>query len=154
MATSMAGHAHDAVHQGAAWRVVADVVQRWVATVGLVGCGIQVAFAAYGFWAAQSHPGDEAFGRQAFASHAITGEVLQYLALAMLLFGILSRADVKGWVVPLIVALLLFGAQGPLVGLGFDVNPWFGALHALDGMVITAGFGWLAVSRWLHPMRE
>ena len=152
MAIPVTGQAHDAVHHGAAWRVVADVVQRWVATVGLVICGIQVAFAAYGFWVIQSHPGDEAFGRQAFASHALTGTVLSYLALAMLILGIISRADVKGWVVPLIAALLLFGVQGPLVGLGFGVNPWFGALHALDGMVITAGFAWIALSRWLRPM--
>lgn len=139
------------VGQAPTWRASADIVHRWAATVGVVACGFQVAFAAYGFWVVQANPGDEEVGRAAFAMHGDTGHALGYLSLALLILGIITRVNRKAWLLPLVLAILLFAVQGPLVGLGFGVSPWFGGLHALDGMLITAGFTWLAYDRWVHP---
>ncbi|WP_033371785.1 hypothetical protein [Humibacter albus] len=135
------------------YRIVADRVQRIGAIVGMAVCAVQVAFAAYGFWLGTEHAGDEAADRAAFVPHAVTGQVLQYLAVLLLICGLIAWAGWKSWVIPLVLAVLLFVVQGMLVGLGFGVNPWFGALHAFDGMVITGGFVWLTIDRVRHPLR-
>lgn len=136
------------------YRVIFDRVQFVGAIAGMVICALQVAFAAFGFWQGTRHPGDEAADRAAFLPHAATGQVLQYLAVVLLICGLIAWAGWKSWVIPLVLAVLLFVVQGLLVGLGFDVNPWFGALHAFDGMVITAGFVWLTVDRARHPLLQ
>lgn len=140
------------VRQGTvgAVRLVADGVQRWLAAAAVVLCAIQIAFAGSGFWATAT--GGEAAGRAAFEPHAINGEVLQWIAVALLVGGIIARANKKAWIIPLVVAVLLWGVQGLLVGLGFGVSTFFGALHAFDGTVITAGFVWLAYDRWQHRL--
>ncbi|QAY60452.1 hypothetical protein ET475_10940 [Microbacterium protaetiae] len=137
----------------AGWRIGFDRAQRIGAIIGMALCALQVAFAAYGFWVSTQSGGDEAVGRAAFTMHTVTGEVLQYLAAALLVCGLLARSGWKCWVLPLVMAVLLFAVQGPLVGLGFGVSAWFGALHAFDGMLITAGFVWLGVDRMLYPLR-
>lgn len=136
----------------ASYRVAADVAERWLAAVGVVLCALQIVFAAAGFWGAEEKPGDQAAGMAAFAPHAMTGTILGYLAVLLLLLGLVSRANVKAWMLPLIAAVLLLVVQGMLVGLGFGVSRWFGALHAFSGTVITAGFVWLAIDRFRHPM--
>jgi uncharacterized membrane protein YgdD (TMEM256/DUF423 family) len=82
----------------------------------------------------------------------MNGEVLQYLAVLLLILGLVARSGWKAWVIPLVLAVMLFTVQGILVGLGFDVNEWFGFLHAISGTVITAGFVWLMIDRWRHPL--
>ncbi len=47
---------------------------------------------------------------------------------------------------------LPFAAPAVLVGIGFGVNPWFGFLHAVGGTVSTAGFTWLMIDRFRHPL--
>lgn len=135
------------------YRVGADIAQRWFALLGVVLCALQIGFAALRFWQSLN-PGDEAAGRAAFAPHAMTGEVLQYLAVLLLILGLISRPNLKAWIIPLVVAVLLFVVQGMLVGLGFGVSPWFGFMHAISGTVITAGFLWLMLDRWRHPLRS
>jgi len=134
------------------YRVVADRVQAWGALLGVVLCAVQVAFAALGFWGAQEHPGDEAADRAAFDPHVVNGMILQYLAVVLLLLGIVTAVSWKVWVIPLALAILLFAVQGLLVGLGFEVGKWFGALHAFSGMAITAGFAWLMIDRFRRPL--
>ncbi|WP_417564632.1 hypothetical protein [Microbacterium sp.] len=136
----------------AGWRVIFDKLELIGAIIGAVLCALQVAFAAYGFWIVATGAGGEAAGREAFGMHVMNGTVLSYLAVALLICGLLARAGWKGWVIPLVIAVLLFAVQGPLVGLGFGVSPWFGALHAFDGMIVTAGFVWLLVDRAAHPL--
>ncbi|MBX3068370.1 MAG: hypothetical protein KF867_08195 [Cryobacterium sp.] len=137
----------------AGYRVGAHVIARWVALLAVIACALQVAFAAYGFWIAATSGGDEALTRNAFWSHTLTGQILQYSAAALFVLGLIAWTGWKGWVIPLVLAVLLFVVQGLLVGLGFGVNPWFGALHAFDGMIITAGFVWLMVNRWRDPRK-
>lgn len=136
----------------ATYRIVADSIQRWLAMLGFILCAVQIAFAASGFWGVVENPGDQAAGIAAFEPHFIMGKVLQYLALVLLVLGVLSRANWKSWAIPLVLAILLFVVQGVLVGLGFELGRWYGALHAFDGTIITAGFVWLWYDRWRHPL--
>jgi hypothetical protein len=138
----------------AGWRVVFDRLVLIGAIIGVVTCACQVAFAAYGFWVLALNPGDEQAAMSAFEMHATTGMILSYLAIALLIFGLLSRASWKSWAIPLVLAILLWGVQGMLVGLGFSVSPWYGALHAFSGMTIAGGFVWLTVNRSRHPLHS
>ncbi|WP_166999175.1 hypothetical protein [Paramicrobacterium fandaimingii] len=137
----------------AGWRTVIDRIYQWVALLGLVLALLQVAFAALGFWGAEEKPGDQAWGMAAFEPHAINGMVLYVIAAVLFILGLLSRANWKVWVVPLVLFILLYGVQGMLVGLGFGVSKWFGFLHALNGAVIIAGFAWVYLNRVRRPLR-
>lgn len=137
----------------ASYRVVFDVIERWLALLGVLLCALQFSFAALGFWGAEEKPGDQAHGMAAFAPHAVNGQILGYLAILTLIAGIVSRANVAAWLIPLVLAVLLMLVQGLLVGLGFEVSKWYGFLHALDGAIISAGFVWLMIDRFRHPLR-
>lgn len=152
--SSLASEATARIHPGhvARFRTVADVAQRWLATLGVVLCAVQIGLAALGFWGANLHPGNETADRAAFAPHAMMGSVLQWLAIVLLILGLLAMANWKGWVLPLIAGVLLWLAQGMLVGLGFSVSIWFGFAHAVSGTVITAALVWLMVNRWQHHL--
>ncbi|HEU4849370.1 MAG TPA: hypothetical protein VFS93_03075 [Terrimesophilobacter sp.] len=138
----------------AGWRVVCDVIFKWLALLGLVLGLLQVAFAALGFWGAEEKPGDQAWGMAAFEPHAINGMILYGLAVVLLILGVLSRANWKVWVLPIVLFLLLYFVQGLLVGLGFGVSKWYGFLHAVDGVLIIAGFAWLYFDRMRHPLKK
>lgn len=133
-------------------RLVADGVQRWLAIAAVALCAIQFALAGFGFWVTAVSGGNQAAGRAAFEPHAIDGQVLQWIAIALLIGGVIAHANKKAWIIPLVLAILLWVVQGLLVGLGFGVSAVFGALHAFDGTVITAGFVWLAYDRWQHRL--
>jgi hypothetical protein len=135
----------------ASYRVYADLAQRWLALVGVVLCALQVAFAAFGFWVFATS--GEGAAREAFEAHGTNGLVLGILALVLLVLGVVARSGWKAWVIPLVLAVLLFVVQAVLAGLGFEVSPWWGFAHALDGMLIAAGFVWLMLDRWRHPLR-
>ncbi|SEB44929.1 Uncharacterized membrane protein YgdD, TMEM256/DUF423 family [Paramicrobacterium humi] len=141
------------VERVAGWRVVCDRILQWVALLGLVLALLQVAFAALGFWGAEEKPGDQAWGMAAFEPHAIDGQVLYIVAAVMFILGLLSRANWKVWVIPLVLFILLYFVQGLLVGLGFGISRWFGFLHAVDGVLIIAGFAWVFFDRLRHPLR-
>lgn len=137
----------------AGWRLIFDVIQKWVALLGLLLSLLQVAFAALGFWGAEEKPGDQAWGMEAFGLHATNGMILYTVAAVLFALGILTLSGWKAWVIPLVLFLLLFFVQGILVGLGFGVSRWFGFLHALDGTLIIAGFAWLYFDRLRHPLK-
>ncbi|MPV50611.1 hypothetical protein GCG21_11465 [Pseudactinotalea sp. HY160] len=148
-----AGHEPAPVPAVAGYRSGFDTAQRWLALLGVVLCALQIGFAALGFWGAQAAGGGEDATRAAFAPHGELGTVLGYLALLVLVTGLLARSGWKSWVIPLVLAVLLFAVQGMLVGLGFEVSRWFGFVHALSGTVITAGFVWLMLDRFRAPLR-
>src|SRR5690606_39961694 len=136
------------------WRVVCDQIFKWVALLGLVLSLLQVAFAALGFWGAEEKPGDQEWGMAAFEPHAVNGMILYAVTIVLVILGLLSRANWSVWVIPIALFLLLYFVQGLLVGLGFGVSRWFGFLHAVDGVLIVAGFGWLFGDRMRHPLRS
>ncbi|HET7388055.1 MAG TPA: hypothetical protein VFJ19_15475 [Nocardioidaceae bacterium] len=133
-------------------RVGADVAQRWLSGLGLVLCALQVAFAALGFWGGYNNGGSRQATESAFEAHAINGQILGVIAVLLLIAGLVSRANHKAWAIPLVLAILLWAVQGLLVGLAFDSGRYFGFLHALDGMVITALFAWLLYDRVQHRL--
>ncbi|MGH7921905.1 MAG: hypothetical protein ACREQM_18465, partial [Candidatus Dormibacteraceae bacterium] len=133
-------------------RIAADATQRWLAILGAALCAIQVALAGLGFWGAAGAGMNQAAEKAAFAPHALNGQVLEWLAVVLLAAGIVARANRKAWIIPLLLGILLWVVQGLLVGLGFGVSQLFGALHALDGTLIAAGFVWLAYDRWQHRL--
>lgn len=137
----------------AGWRVTFDVIQKWVALLGLLLSLLQVAFAALGFWGAEEKPGDQAWGMEAFGLHATNGMILYTIAAVLFVLGLLALSGWKAWVIPLVLFLLLFFVQGILVGLGFGESRWYGFLHALDGTLIIAGFAWLYFDRLRHPLK-
>jgi len=137
----------------AGWRVTFDVIQKWVALLGLLLSLLQVAFAALGFWGAEEKPGDQAWGMEAFGLHATNGMILYTIAAVLFVLGLLALSGWKAWVIPLVLFLLLFFVQGILVGLGFGVSRWYGFLHALDGTLIIAGFAWLYFDRLRRPLK-
>lgn len=137
----------------AGWRVVCDVLFKWIALIGLLLSLLQVPFAALGFWGAEEKPGDQAWGMAAFEWHSINAMVLYAIAIILLVLGVLSLANWKVWVLPIALFLLLYFVQGILVGLGFGLSRWYGFLHALDGVLIIALFAWLYFDRMRHPLR-
>ncbi|MBX3091092.1 MAG: hypothetical protein KF801_01115 [Cryobacterium sp.] len=144
----------NAVKPVPSWRVVCDVLFKWVALLGLVLALLQVPFAALGFWGAEEKPGDQAWGMAAFEWHSTNAMILYAVAIVLFVLGVLSLANWKVWVLPIVLFLLLYFVQGILVGLGFGVSKWYGFLHALDGVLIIAGFAWLYFDRMRHPLRK
>lgn len=134
------------------WRIACDTIFRWVALLGSVLSILQVAFAALGFWGAEEKPGDQAWGMAAFEPHVINGMILYGIAAVLFVLGLLSMSGWPRWVVPLVLFVLLFWVQGLLVGLGFSESRWYGFLHAISGLVIIGGFGWLFGDRTRHPL--
>lgn len=90
----------------------------------------------------------------AFEPHAINGMILYAVTIVLLVLGLLSRANWSVWLIPIVLFLLLYFVQGLLVGLGFGVSRWFGFLHAINGVIIIAGFGWLFGDRLRRPLRR
>lgn len=147
-------HHHVDVAELAPSRITADVVQRWGATLAVVLCALQFAFAALGFWGGVLGGGSEEVTRAAFAPHTVNGDILGWLSVALLICGLVSRVSWRSWVLPLVCAVLTLVVQGTLVGLGFGVSKWFGFLHALDGALITAGLVWLMIDCWSRRGEE
>jgi Family of unknown function (DUF6220) len=81
-------------------------------------------------------------GNDAFTAHAINGMLMSVLALAILVFAVVAKEG--GRTVGLAVLLLLLTAvvQSVLAALGDD-TPFFGALHALDGLALLGLAGFL-----------
>ena len=133
-------------------RLFADAAQRWLAITGALLCVLQVGLAALGFWGGYQDCGSEKVTKAAFEPHAVNGELLGVVAVLLLVAGLVGRANTKAWVIPLVLGVLLWAVQGLLVGLAFGVGPYFGLLHAVDGMAIMGLFMWLAADRRRHPL--
>ena len=78
----------------AGWRLIIDVVQKWVALLGLLLSLLQVAFAALGFWGAEEKPGDQAWGMAAFLPHATNGMILYIVAAVLFAIALVLHLDV------------------------------------------------------------
>jgi hypothetical protein len=133
-------------------RSQADMAFRYLSYLGVLGCAIQFAFAGLGMFSIPdeikgitdpvAQENAEAGG---FSLHATNGAVLGYIALVMLIAAIVARPNKKSWINALVITVLMWVVQGISVGLGFEVSPWFGALHAFSGVVVTGLFVWMAI---------
>jgi hypothetical protein len=99
----------------------ADAILRVLATITLIGVGVQFLLAGAG-----------AFG-EGFDPHAVLGRALGWWTLLLLVVVLVARADIVIAVV--LVVLAMFG-QELLAALGREVSGWYGTLHVVNGMVI------------------
>jgi hypothetical protein len=103
----------------------ADAVLRVVATITLIGVGVQFLLAGAG-----------AFG-ESFDLHVVFGRALGWWTLLLLLVTVLvARAGRADIVIAVVVVVLAIVGQALLAALGREVSGWFGTLHVVNGVVI------------------
>lgn len=76
-----------------------------------------------------------AFGGD-FGVHGILGTVIGATSILLLIVTLVARPSKKFIWLAVALAVLAAPVQTVLAAVGFNVNPWFGALHALNGVVI------------------
>jgi Family of unknown function (DUF6220) len=81
-------------------------------------------------------------GNDAFTAHAMNGLLMSVLALAIMVVALVGREGNRVVGLALLLLVLTAVVQSVLAGLGDD-TPFFGALHALDGMAILGLAGYL-----------
>jgi hypothetical protein len=105
-----------------------------IVTMALIA--LQFVLAGYGIFERQYHKADDGW----FEPHQVVGYLTLLATVALLVVAIMTHqgrsASVRAGVV-VVLAIL----QPLLAGLGTDTNPWFGALHALDAVVIAGLVG-------------
>jgi len=80
-------------------------------------------------------------GNDAFAAHAVNGMLMSVLALAIIVLAAVAKEGNRTIGLALLLLVLTAVVQSVLSALGDD-TPFFGALHALDGVALLglAGF--------------
>ncbi len=81
-------------------------------------------------------------GETAFDPHRNLGFALSGLALIILVLALIARPDARSIILSAVLFLLAALVQSILAGLGDD-TPFFGGLHALDGLAILGIAGFL-----------
>jgi hypothetical protein len=84
-------------------------------------------------------------GETAFDPHRTLGFAMGGVALIILVLALIARPDVRTVVLAAVLFLLAFLVQSILSALGED-TPFFGGLHALDGLAILGIAGFLRES--------
>jgi hypothetical protein len=102
----------------------ADAVLRVVATITLIGVGVQFLLAGAG-----------AFG-ESFDLHVVFGRALGWWTLLLLVTVLVARAGRADIVIAVVVVVLAIVGQALLAALGREVSGWFGTLHVVNGVVI------------------
>jgi hypothetical protein len=103
---------------------------RAVLTLFLLAGAVQIFLAGYGTF----HGG--------FAVHRILGFVMAGIAVIVVLLALVARAGAQHVVLAVLLVLLSGGAQSLFAGLG-ERSPFWGGLHALDGLLILGIAGFL-----------
>jgi Family of unknown function (DUF6220) len=101
---------------------------RVVLALFLLGGAVQIFLAGLG-----------AFGG-GFDAHRTLGFVLSGIAVVVLVLALLARVGTRDVVLSVVLVLLTGGAQSLLAGAG---GPFWGGLHALDGLVLIGIAGFL-----------
>jgi drug/metabolite transporter (DMT)-like permease len=81
-------------------------------------------------------------GETAFDPHRVLGYVMAVVAVIILVLAVIARAGGRAIILSALLILLAGPAQSILADLGED-TPFFGGLHALDGLVILGIAGFL-----------
>ncbi len=104
-----------------------------------LACGaIQIFLAGLGVFSSAGDPGID--------PHRFFALVLAGVALAVVVLAAVARAGARAIGLSVVLFLLVFLAQGFLAAWGGEISPWFGGLHALDGLVIIGLAAYLFVS--------
>jgi Family of unknown function (DUF6220) len=81
-------------------------------------------------------------GNDAFAAHAMNGLLMSVLALAILVLAFVAKEGNRRVGLAVLLVVLTAVVQSVLASLADD-TPFFGALHALDGMALLGLAGFL-----------
>ena len=81
-------------------------------------------------------------GNDAFAAHSMNGFLMSALAVVILVLAIVAKLGNRTIGLAVLLLVLTAVVQSVLAGLGDD-TPFFGALHALDGVALLGLAGYL-----------
>jgi hypothetical protein len=107
----------------------------WTLAAFLVGGAVQVFLAGLGVFSSSGDPGID--------PHRWFALVLAGVAFVAVVLAALGRAGARAIGLSVLLFLLVFFAQGFLAVWGRELSAWFGALHALDGLLIIGLAGYL-----------
>jgi hypothetical protein len=119
---------------------------RWVLLAFLVAGVAQIFLAGLGVFSLQGQ-GLEAAGDTAFAPHRALGFTMAGIALLILVLAVIARPGARAIILSAVLVLLTSLTQSLLAGLGED-HAVYGALHALDGLLILGIAGYLYARAW------
>jgi hypothetical protein len=120
---------------------------QWALLAFLLAGVTQIFLAGLGAFRLQDQ-GLAAAGDSAFAPHRALGFAMAGIALLVLVLAAIARAGAGAIIGSAVLVLLTSLMQSLLAGLA-DSHAAFGALHALDGLLILGTAGYLyARSRW------
>ena len=114
---------------------------RWALLAFLLAGVAQICLAGLGVFRLQEQ-GLEAAGDTAFGPHMALGFAMAGIALLILLLAVIARPGTPVVIGSLVLVLLTSLMQSLLAGLGED-HAVYGALHALDGLLILGIAGYL-----------
>jgi hypothetical protein len=114
---------------------------QWALLAFLLAGVAQIFLAGLGVFRLQDQ-GLAAAGDSAFAPHRTLGFAMGGIALLILVLAVIARAGAGAIVSSAALVLLILVMQGLLAGLG-DSHAIYGALHALDGLLILSIAGYL-----------
>jgi hypothetical protein len=109
--------------------------------VFLIDGVLQITFAGFGAFDLGGRK-LAAKGNDAFAVHTMNGWLMAVLSLAILVVCLVARDGNRNVGLAVLLVVLTAGVQSALAALGRD-TPFFGALHALDGMALLGLAGYL-----------
>ena len=114
---------------------------RWALLAFLLAGVAQICLAGLGVFRLQNQ-GLEAAGDTAFGQHMALGFAMAGIALLILILAVIARPGARAIAGSAVLVLLTSLVQSLLAGLGDD-HAVYGALHALDGLLILGIAGYL-----------
>jgi hypothetical protein len=139
---------HVTATRGAALRRGAFLAYRWLLLAFLLVGMAQIFLAGLGVFRLQDQ-GLAAAGDSAFAPHRDLGFTMAGIALLILVLAVIARPGARAITGSAVLVLLTSLMQSLLAGLGED-HAVYGALHALDGLLILGIAGYLFFWSWRH----
>ena len=121
---------------------------RWALLAFLLAGVAQICLAGLGVFRLQNQ-GLEAAGDTAFGPHMALGFAMAGIALLILILAVIARPGSRAIAGAAVLVLLTSLMQSLLAGLGED-HAVYGALHALDGLLIIAIASYLFFRSWRH----
>ena len=119
---------------------------RWALLAFLLAGVAQICLAGLGVFRLQDQ-GLEAAGDTAFGPHMALGFAMAGIALLILILAVIARPGARAIAGSAVLVLLTSLVQSLLAGLGED-HAAYGALHALDGLLILGVAGYLFFWSW------
>ncbi len=121
---------------------------RWLLLAFLLAGVAQIFLAGLGVFRLEDQ-GLAATGDTAFAPHRALGFTMAGIALLILVLAVIARPGARAITGSAVLVLLTSLMQSLLAGLGED-HAVYGALHALDGLLILGIAGYLFFWSWRH----